>query len=215
MAVPVKNNDVLTFRCGWWTWQSRPVFSQHNLNSDKHKFERFMPAGGNGATYFAGSVFGPVTYAPSPAMMFRETSGTGVGCGGSGIGRRELLAYGSMLGADADQIVLKRIVLTGYPTRVHKRHATVKYMFYNPEDVKWFMPAGISTKHGLQGNIVQSVGNHGVMKCLFNAPIKQHDTVCLPLYKRVFPKFAHVVASIGGDLEEEEEGGADKHFRVF
>jgi pre-rRNA-processing protein TSR1 len=67
--------------------------------------------------------------------------------------------------------------LTGYPTRVHKRHATVKYMFYNPEDVKWFMPAGITTKHGLQGNIIQSVGNHGVMKCLFNAPIKQHDTV--------------------------------------
>jgi hypothetical protein len=40
--------------------------------------------------------------------------------------------------------VLKRIILTGYPTRVHKRHATVKYMFYNPEDVKvscaWFYP---------------------------------------------------------------------------
>jgi len=28
------------------------------------------------------------------------------------------------------------------------------------------------------------------MKCLFNAPIKQHDTVCLPLYKRIFPKYA-------------------------
>ena len=106
------------------------------------------------------------------------------------------MAYGSMLGADADRIVLKLIVLTGYRTRVHKRHATVKYIFYNPEDVRWFMPAGISTKHGLQGNIVQSVGNHGVMKCLLNAPIKQHDTVCLPLYKRVFPKFAPVVASI-------------------
>jgi hypothetical protein len=54
------------------------------------------------------------------------------------------------------------------------------------------MPAGITTKHGLQGHIVQSVGDHGVMKCLFNAPIKQHDTVCLPLYKRIFPKFAPV-----------------------
>lgn len=136
-SVPVKSKDVLTFRCGWRTWQSRPVFSQHNLNSDKHKFERYMPASGNGATYFAGSVFGPVSYAPCPVMMFREAAGGG-GPGGAsgGGGRRELLAYGSMLGADADRIVLKRIVLTGYPTRVHKRHATVKYMFYNPEDVK-------------------------------------------------------------------------------
>ena len=159
-----------------------------------------MPAGGNGATFFAGSVFGPVTYAPCPVMMFRETSG-----------RREFLAHGTMLGADADRIVLKRIVLTGYPTRVHKRHATVKYMFYNPEDVKWFMPAGITTKHGLQGNIIQSVGDHGVMKCLFNAPIKQHDTVVLPLYKRVFPKFAPVVASTVDDSET----GVNKHFRVL
>lgn len=78
------------------------------------------------------------------------------------------------------------------------------------------MPAGITTKHGLQGNIMQSVGDHGVMKCLFNAPIKQHDTVCLPLYKRVFPKFA----PLGKDehVEEGGEGGMgsmSKHFRVL
>ena len=135
--IPVKSKDVLTFRCGWRTWQSRPIFSQHNLNSDKHKFERYMPTGG---TYFAASVFGPVTYGTCPVMMFRETNGGSaedIGCGK----KREFLAHGTMLGADADRIVLKRIILTGYPTRVHKRHATVKYMFYNPEDVRWFMPA--------------------------------------------------------------------------
>jgi len=135
--IPIKSKDVLTFRCGWRTWQSRPVFSQHNLNSDKHKFERYMPEGGGG-TYFAASVFGPVTYAPCPVLMFRETNeGSRTGdIGSSSIKTREFLAHGSMLGADADRIVLKRIILTGYPTRVHKRHATVKYMFYNPEDVK-------------------------------------------------------------------------------
>ena len=181
--VPIKSKDVLTFRCGWRTWQSRPVFSQNNLNSDKHKFERFMPTGG---AFFACTLFGPVTYAPCPVLMFRESTEEE----GFENKKRELLAHGSMLGADADRIVLKRIILTGYPTRVHKRHATVKYMFYNPEDVRWFQPAGLTTKHGLQGNIIQSVGDHGVMKCLFNAPIKQHDTVCLALYKRIYPKLA-------------------------
>jgi len=178
--IPVKSKDVLTFRCGWRTWKGRPIFSQNNLNSDKHKFERFLPRGG---AFFAASVYGPVTYTPCPVLVFRE-----------GISdHRELVAMGSMLPADADRIVLKRIVLTGYPVRVHKRHATVKYMFYNPDDVNWFKPAGLVTKHGLNGNIIESVGEHGTMKCLFNAPIKQHDTVCLPLYKRIYPKFANTM----------------------
>jgi pre-rRNA-processing protein TSR1 len=174
---PVKSKDVLTFRCGWRTWQTRPVFSQNNLNCNKHKFERFMPKHGS---FFAATFFGPVTYTPCPVMVFRKQEGK----------PQELCAIGSMIGADADRIVVKRVLLTGYPVRVHKRHATVKYMFYNPDDVKWFRPAGLWTKHGLNGHIMESVGDHGTMKCLFNAPIKQHDTVCLPLYKRIFPKFA-------------------------
>ncbi|KAG7364958.1 40S ribosome biogenesis protein [Nitzschia inconspicua] len=173
--VPVKSKDVLTFRCGWRTWTGRPVFSQNNLNCDKHKFERFMPQAGS---FFAASVFGPVTYTPCPVLVFRDINGT-----------KELVASGSMIGADADRIVVKRIILTGYPVRVHKRFASVKYMFYDPEDVKWFKPAGLTTKHGLNGKIEESVGEHGTMKCLFNAPIKQHDTVCLCLYKRIYPKF--------------------------
>ena len=178
LDIPVKSKDILTFRCGWRTWKARPVFSQNNLNSDKHKFERFLPQGG---AFFAASCFGPVTYSPCPVMLFRQGTQS----------QRELLAVGSMLPADADRIVVKRIILTGYPTRVHKRHATVKYMFFNPDDVRWFKPAGLVTKHGLNGHIIESVGEHGTMKCLFNAPIKQHDTVCLPLYKRIYPKFAN------------------------
>jgi pre-rRNA-processing protein TSR1 len=175
---PVKNKDVLTFRCGWRTWQARPIFSQNNLNCDKHKSERYLPTGG---AFFAASIFGPVTYTPCPVLVFRDLEG-----------KKEMVAVGSMIGSDADRIMVKRIILTGYPVRVHKRTATVKYMFYNPEDVKWFKPAGLFTKHGLQGHIIQSVGEHGTMKCLFNAPIKQHDTVCLPLYKRVYPKYAQL-----------------------
>jgi len=173
--VPIKSKDVLTFRCGWRTWTGCPVFSQNNLNCDKHKFERFLPQSGS---FFAASVFGPVTYTPCPVLVFREINGT-----------KELVASGSMIGADADRIIVKRIILTGYPVRVHKRFASVKYMFYDPEDVKWFKPAGLTTKHGLNGKIEESVGEHGTMKCLFNAPIKQHDTVCLCLYKRIYPKF--------------------------
>ena len=183
IEIPVKSKDVLTLRCGWRTWKARPIFSQNNLNSDKHKFERYLPQGG---AFFAASAYGPVTYAPCPVLVFREQQDAS---------RRELVALGSILNADADRIVVKRIVLTGFPVRVHKRHATVKYMFNNPDDVRWFKPAGLYSKHGLNGHIVASAGEHGTMKCLFNAPIKQHDTVCLPLYKRIYPKFANAIAT--------------------
>ena len=186
-SVPVKSKDVLIFRCGWRTWTGRPIFSQNNLNCDKHKFERYRPDEG----FYAASWFGPVTYTPCPVLAFRKTAS----------GRLELVAHGSLMSADADRIIVKRILLTGYPVKVRKRHAVVKYMFNNPEDVLWFKPAGLHTKHGLIGNIEESVGDHGTMKCLFHAPIKQHDTVCLPLYKRIYPKFA----PMGG--EAASEGG--------
>jgi pre-rRNA-processing protein TSR1 len=121
--LPVKSKDVFHFRCGWRTWKAKPVFSQNNLNCDKHKFERYMPTEGS---FFSASVLGPVTYTPCPVLMFRKP----------GQMQSQLVALGSIFNADADRIVVKRIILTGYPTRVHKRHATVKYMFYNPDDVK-------------------------------------------------------------------------------
>ncbi len=122
--LPVKSKDVLQFRCGWRKWNCRPVFAQNNLNCDKHKFERFMPT--NGA-FFSASVLGPVTYTPCPVLMFRKNDATN---------KIQLTALGSIFNADADRIIVKRIILSGYPTRVHKRNATVKYMFYNPDDVK-------------------------------------------------------------------------------
>jgi pre-rRNA-processing protein TSR1 len=58
-------------------------------------------------------------------------------------------------------------------------------------------PAELSTKWGAVGHIREPVGTHGLMKVRFNKVINQSDTVCLPLFKRVYPKFI-------------EEGGEDK-----
>ena len=108
------------------------------------------------------------------------------------------LTHRTAMGADPDRIVLKKIVLTGYPRKCKKRGAIVKYMFFNPEDILWFKPVELRTKHGMSGNIRQSVGLHGSMKCVFSDSVHQHDTVCMNLYKRIYPK--HPGSPSKGDI---------------
>ena len=128
------------------------------------------------------TAFFPITYGPAPVIAIRA------GVTSSLAMTREMACFGSLASVNPDRIILKRIVLSGTPVKVKKKTATVKFMFFHPDDVRWFKPLELWTKHGAIGHIRQSIGTHGSMKCTFNGHIKQHDTVCMTLYKRVFPK---------------------------
>jgi pre-rRNA-processing protein TSR1 len=122
------------------------------------------------------SMYMPIVFSPCKVLMFTLSNGT-----------LNLLANGHALPPNPLIVILKRIILTGYPLKVHKKKAVIRYMFFNPKDVKYFKPVELQTKFGLRGHIKQSLGTHGLMKCQFNDFIKQNDTVCMPLYKRLFP----------------------------
>ncbi|KAF9236639.1 ribosome biogenesis protein tsr1 [Melanogaster broomeanus] len=79
----------------------------------------------------------------------------------------ELVAMGSFLNPDTTRIIAKRIILSGHHSRLH-------------------------TKHGRTGHIRESLGTHGYFKAHFDGPINQMDTVCMALYKRVYPRWSEM-----------------------
>lgn len=58
--------------------------------------------------------------------------------------------YGTLAKCDPLHITLERIILTGYPFKINKRRSTVRFMFFNPKDVKYFKPVEVRSKMGLR-----------------------------------------------------------------
>lgn len=173
---PIKGKEELIFHVGFRQFVARPVFSSDTFNSDKHKMEKFLHAG----RFSVASIYAPISFPPLCLVAMKK-----VGDMGSPV----LAAVGSLISVDPDRILLKKIILTGYPQRVSKVKATVRYMFHHPEDVRWFKPVEVWTKCGRRGRIKEPVGTHGAMKCIFNGVLQQHDTVCMSLFKRAYPKW--------------------------
>lgn len=175
-TIPIKSKERLIFQCGYRRFVVNPIFSQHT-NGNKHKFERFFQPN---STVVA-SFFAPIQFPPSPVLCFRENPN----------GSCTLIANGTLLSCNPDRVVLKRVVLSGHPFKIHRRTATIRFMFNNKEDIDYFKPCKLRTKCGRVGHIKESLGTHGHMKCMFDGQLKSFDTVFLHLYKRCFPKWTY------------------------
>ncbi|KAL5713847.1 hypothetical protein ACHQM5_015887 [Ranunculus cassubicifolius] len=175
---PIKAKEPLIFHVGFRQFIARPIYSSDNISSDKHKMERFLHAG----RFSVASVYAPISFPPLPLIVLKsEEVEEGA--------QPAVVATGSLRSIDPDRIILKKIILTGYPQRVSKLKASVRYMFHTPEDVRWFKPVEVWSKCGRRGRVKEPVGTHGAMKCIFNGIVQQHDTVCMSLFKRVYPKW--------------------------
>ena len=119
---------------------TKPILSTDEPGASKFKMERFLHPSQNAVA----TVFAPISYAPLPLLAFSKDELTG---------RFRLAAAGALKSCNPDRVVLKRIVLSGYPVKVTKKKAVVRWMFHNPDDVRWFRPVELWTKHGLRGRI--------------------------------------------------------------
>ncbi|CAG4941214.1 unnamed protein product [Parnassius apollo] len=173
---PIKSKERLIFQVGYRRFIVNPIFSQHT-NGTKHKYERFFQPGSTCvATFFA-----PIQFSPSTVLCFKEKKNT----------KLQLIASGVLLSCNPDRLIIKRIVLSGHPFKVHRRSAVIRFMFFNRDDVLYYKPCKLRTKYGRTGHIKEPLGTHGHMKCVFDDQLKSQDTVLLNLYKRMFPKWTY------------------------
>ena len=175
------NKNVFECHCGFRRYLIKPIFSNDIFTGgDKLKMQRFLEKD----KFYIMSAYAQLTYPNSPIILFTHKT-----VDDKIEQKLSFCGTGLTLEANDRKIILKKIVLTGYPVKIKKKKAIVRYMFFNPNDINYFKPIQLTTKKNLRGNITESVGTHGYMKCIFSDYIKSNDTVCLNLYKRVFPKY--------------------------
>lgn len=90
---------------------TKPVFSESNLNCDKHKFERFL----QNDTFSMASCYGPIFVSTCPLLVFKRSAGEESGAEGGGKEFRgcgagwTLVATGSLANVEPDRIMLKKV----------------------------------------------------------------------------------------------------------
>ncbi|KAF2090363.1 putative pre-rRNA processing protein Tsr1 [Saccharata proteae CBS 121410] len=194
---PLRSKEELILQCGPRRFVINPLYSQAgNTPNDVHKFDRYLHPGRSAIASF----IAPLTWGSVPALFFKrvvpedgDEEDAETLPDNTQEAKLQLIATGTSLPPSTSRVVAKRVILTGHPYKIHKKLVTVRYMFFNDEDVAWFKALQLWTKRGRSGFIKESLGTHGYFKATFDGRINPQDAVGVSLYKRVWPREARAV----------------------
>jgi pre-rRNA-processing protein TSR1 len=200
---PIKSKEEIIMHCGPRRFVINPLFSQGgNTPNDVHKFDRYLHPGASATATFVA----PLTWGSVPTLFFkRNIPEDTMAEEESNALPLTLIGTGTSLPPSSSRVIAKRIILTGHPYKIHKKLVTVRYMFFNREDVEWFKALQLWTKRGRSGFVKESLGTHGYFKATFDGKINPQDSVGVSLYKRMWPRNARAW-NPAFELVKEEEG---------
>lgn len=173
---PIKSKESMIVQYGFRRYSINPLFSQHTRNANNvAKFQRFLHKG----QFAVASAIVPISFASVPALFFKSNPD------GSNM---EILCQGTFENTDFTRILVKRVVLTGEVFKIHKNVVTIRFMFFNSDDVNAYKNVPLFSKMGRSGFIKESLGTHGDFKASFDSKLNQQDIIGMELFKRVWPK---------------------------
>ncbi|XBW36938.1 hypothetical protein QEN19_002517 [Hanseniaspora menglaensis] len=180
---PIPSKEPMIVQYGIRRYEIEPMFSGATVTPNNvHKFDRFL----HHNSLSVATCIAPVDFTQSPAIFFKMNSETG----NPDLNGIEFLGHGSFISSDHTRVLAKRIVLTGSPFKFHKNVVTIRYMFFNSEDVEWFKSIPLFTNSGRSGFIKESLGTHGYFKGTFDTQLSAQDIIGMSLYKRMWPEIS-------------------------
>ncbi len=180
----IKAKEELIVQCGPRRFVISPLLSlPGNTENDVHKYCRYLHPGQSAIASF----MGPITWGSVPALFFKRVV---PGADGGAELPLQLVATGTARAPSKSRVIAKRIILTGHPYHIHKKVVTIRYMFFNREDVEWFKALPLWTRRGRSGHFKEALGTHGYFKANFDGKINPQDSIGISLYKRVWPRSA-------------------------
>jgi pre-rRNA-processing protein TSR1 len=196
---PIKSKQEMIMQCGPRRFVINPLFSQGgNTSNDVHKFDRYLHPGRSAIATFVA----PLTWGSVPTLFFKRNISDEITDEEASKLPLTLIGTGTSLPPSSSRVIAKRIILTGHPYKIHKKLVTIRYMFFNREDVEWFKALQLWTKRGRSGFIKESLGTHGYFKATFDGKINPQDSVGVSLYKRMWPRNARTWNPVEGVTDE-------------
>ncbi|OUM55034.1 hypothetical protein BVG19_g4510 [[Candida] boidinii] len=173
---PLKSKESIIVQYGPRRQVISPLYSGSTRNANNvAKFQRYLHPG----NVSIATAITPVMFTNTPAIFYRQDHTTG---------QIEMIGQGTFLNTDHTRILAKRVVLTGEIFKIHKNVVTIRYMFFNSDDVINYKYIPLFTKMGRSGLIKESLGTHGYFKAIFDGKLNAQDIVGMSLYKRLWPK---------------------------
>jgi len=183
----LKTNDPIIFSMGWRRFQTIPVYSLND--GTRNHMLKYTPQ----HMHCLATFWGPPVQLNSGFCAFNTL--------GSDTPAFRICATGTTLSVDRGALahgIVKKLKLTGYPTKVFKNTAFIRGMFNSALEVAKFEGAHLKTVSGIRGQVKRALAKpEGNFRATFEDKILMSDIVFLRAWYAIEPrKFYNPVCSL-------------------